>query len=126
MADYRGKANKLEKKKSFFCVTASKGLNGPYFTHFPLLKFFFIKEMTSLMNHVRFGTVIAYICGNWTIIRKFASFWSKSLTTSTFRVHMMTHKPPTSFKSPEIYFYMSILLNCIHITKNYKTSHGVL
>ena len=63
MADYRGKANKLE-KKSVFCVTASKGLNGPYFTHFPLLKFFFIKEMTSLMYHVRFGTVIAYICGN--------------------------------------------------------------
>ena len=60
MADYRGKANKLEEKKSFFCVTASNGLNGPYFTHFPLLKFFFIKEMTSLMNHVRFGTVIAY------------------------------------------------------------------
>ena len=59
MADYRGKANKLE-KKSFLCVTASKGLNGPYFTRFPLLKFFLIKEMTSLMNHVRFGTVIAY------------------------------------------------------------------
>ena len=123
MADYRGKANKLE-KKSFLCVTASKGLNGPYFTHFPLLMFFLIKEMTSLMNHVRFGTVIAYICGN--VLRKFASFWSKSLKTSTFRVHMWTHKPPTSFKSPEIYFYMSILLKCIHITKNYKTSHGVL
>ena len=40
MADYRGKANKLE-KKIIFCVTASKGLNGPYFTHFPLLKFFY-------------------------------------------------------------------------------------
>ena len=39
---------------------------------------------------------------------------------------MWTHKPPTSFKLPEIYLYMSKLLNCIHTTKHYKTSHGVL
>ena len=60
MADYRGKANKLEKT---LCYRKQR-VKWTIFHPFPPAQVFFIKEMTSLMNHLRFGTVIAYICGN--------------------------------------------------------------
>ena len=63
MADYRGKANKLEKKKKKLCYRKQR-VKWTIFHPFPPAQVFSIKEMTSLMNHVRFGTVIAYICGN--------------------------------------------------------------
>ena len=63
MADYRGKANKLEKKSFFLCCRKQR-VKWTIFHPFPPAQVFFIKEMTSLMTHVRFGTVIAYICGN--------------------------------------------------------------
>ena len=63
MADYRGKANKLEKKIIFWCYRKQR-VTWTICHPFPPAQVFFIKEMTSLMNHVRFGTVIAYICGN--------------------------------------------------------------
>ena len=62
MADYRGKANKLE-KNHFLCYRKQR-VKWTIFHPFPPAQVFVIKEMTSLMNHVRFGTVIAYICGN--------------------------------------------------------------
>ena len=45
------------KKINFTCYRKQR-VNGPYFTHFTLLKFFFINKMSSLLNCLRFGTVI--------------------------------------------------------------------
>ena len=62
MVDYSSGAHNL--KTIFFMCYRTQSVNGPYFTHVTLLKFLFINEMPSVMNHVRFGTVILYICGN--------------------------------------------------------------
>ena len=63
MADFWGKANKLEEKNILLCYRKQR-VKWTIFHPFPPAQVFFIKEMTSLMNHVRFGIVIAYICGN--------------------------------------------------------------
>ena len=46
------------------CVIASKGLMDHVLPISPCPSVFFINEMSSLINHVRIGTVIANICGN--------------------------------------------------------------
>ena len=52
-----------EIKMSFLCYCKQR-VKWTIFHPFHPAQVFFIKEMTSLMNNVRFGTVIAYICGN--------------------------------------------------------------
>ena len=64
------------KKKSVLCVIASKGLMDHIYPFYFAHVFLCMNEMSSLINHVRLGTVIAYMCGN--VLRKLASFWSKS------------------------------------------------
>ena len=52
------------RKKSVLCVIENKGLMDHILPISPCPTVFFINEMSSLINHVRFGTVKAYICGN--------------------------------------------------------------
>ena len=52
------------KKKSVLCVIASKGLMDHIYPFYLAYVFLCMNEMSSLINHVRLGTVIAYICGN--------------------------------------------------------------
>ena len=55
MVDYSSGANNWN--FLLMCYRTQR-VNGPYFTHVTMLKFLFINEMPSVMNHVRFGTVI--------------------------------------------------------------------
>ena len=50
--------------KKVLCVIASKGLMDHILPISPCPNFF-INEMSCLITHVRFGTVIAYICGKY-------------------------------------------------------------
>ena len=118
MVYYSSKANNWE-KISFMCY-CKQGVNGPYFTHFTMLKFFlsmrcplwWILQCLALSYHV---FVVTY--------KTMCFFLVKITINVTFWVHLWTLKPHTSLKSPKIYFYMSILLNCIDITIHYKTPH---
>ena len=56
MVDYSSGANNW--KTILFMCYRTQRVNGPYFTHVTLLKFLFINEMPSVMNRVRFGSVI--------------------------------------------------------------------
>ena len=66
----------------FYVLSQAKGYCTIFYPFDMAQVFLFINEMFALINHVRFGTVLAYMCGN--VLRKCVSFWSKSLKTSIF------------------------------------------
>ena len=80
--------------------------------------------MSSLMNHVRLGIVIA-LCVVVVTYKNICIILVKITQNVDMFGTCMDPYTPYKYQITE-FFYMSILLKCIDITINYKTAHCML